>query len=374
MELLERFFSEYIVYTKIFQWISVNVDNKFLRYIEGFTRKFMDNAPYTQNDIDNGELDILMSKSDSLKIDRKPINSGTIALVFKGKLNNNDIAVKVLRTNIEYKLKCAIANIKFLLSILRYIPFINNLSLYELFDDICSKLLEQVDLTIESKNINKMYKILKPYKISKQPKAYEELCTKNVVVMDFIDGKTIYNIDESDRKEFANNFMTLNFHLILKKFIFHLDLHSGNVLFVKEDDKCKISILDMGMIKDVKYRESNLVFDLINFVFYRDSKGIADLISEYHDIVFKDKYDIVSITKSINIEMDNHFKKLEMYTIASDIIHVLKILKSHNCKISETFNIIVLSFISTLSIVSSLSDPKTVECLIKEKINFFKSY
>lgn len=374
MGIFDRLFSEYIVYTKIFQWISVNVDNPVLKYIDSFTRRFMNNAPYTDDDIDDNEIDRLMNLSselsDILKIDNKPINSGTIALVFKGTLNGKDIAVKILRTGIAKKLMSAIANIRFIIQCLNYIPFVNITN--DLFDDISGKLLEQVDLRIEFKNINMLYKVLRPYRISKQPQAYEKYCNENVVVMDFIHGTTIYDIDDSNRTEFANNFMTLNFHLILKKFIFHLDLHSGNVLFLIKDGKCKISLLDMGMVKIVNPRESNMVFDLMNFVFYRDGRGIANIIREYHDIIFRGKHDIEHISQSIEHEMEHHFKILEVYSVASDLLKVTKILKSHNCRISETFNIIILSFISTLSVVSALSDHKTVEGIIREKINLFR--
>lgn len=374
MGIFERIFSKYIVYTKIFQWISVNVDNPVLKYIEAFTRRFMDNAPYTDDDIDDDQIDHLMNLSseysDILKIENRPINSGTIALVFKGTLNGKDIAVKILRKGIVQKMMFAIANIRFIIRLLSYIPFMAITP--ELFDDISTKLREQVDLRIECQNINMMYKVLRPYRISKQPQAYEQYCNENVVVMDFIHGKTIYDIDDSHRAEFARNFMTLNFHLILKKFIFHLDLHSGNVLFVFEDDKCKISLLDMGMIKITKPRESNMIFDLMNFVFYRDGRGISNIIKEYHDIVFRGKHNIDYISQSIEREMENHFKTLEVYSVASDLLKVIKILKLHHCKLSETFNVIILSFISTLSVVSSLSDHKTVEGIIREKINLFR--
>ena len=104
-----------LLYVKFFQAIALN--NKFID--ENTNRKllkFTDNAPWTDDDIDENLL-LQLYFDYGLKTD-KPFKSGMISLVFKAYKDDQPIIIKVKRRNIESKLKDAIDNLLFFVNLI----------------------------------------------------------------------------------------------------------------------------------------------------------------------------------------------------------------------------------------------------------------
>ena len=115
-----------IVYIKIFQTISINsglFDNKTQDYLI----KYTDKVPYKQSEIDYQAIDYLKQH---MEISNLPINSGIFALVYKGKYNKKNVAIKILKKNIKNKLCNCIHNLELIFYMFTFIPNIKNLNLY----------------------------------------------------------------------------------------------------------------------------------------------------------------------------------------------------------------------------------------------------
>ena len=115
-----------ILYVKIFQAFALN--NNIIDYkINNTLTRFVDNAPWTNNEIDYKTLLILEDEHDVIfEKPLTPINSGMISLVFKGKSRNTGetIVVKIKRLNIEDNLKLAIGDLLVVLRWIMIIPYI----------------------------------------------------------------------------------------------------------------------------------------------------------------------------------------------------------------------------------------------------------
>lgn len=95
--LLNCFFSRYIIYTKILQWINFDCINFLGTDFNKFIRKFTDNAPYIDDDINYKSIQKLRNLGEkyNIEINKIPINSGTVSLVFEGYIVKDDQKIKL---------------------------------------------------------------------------------------------------------------------------------------------------------------------------------------------------------------------------------------------------------------------------------------
>ena len=368
--------SRYIVYTKIFQWITVNESSFIPNYVTEFFKMFTDNAPYINSDIDYIELenikDYALSINKNLTINITPINSGTISLVFKGTYEGEEIAIKVLRRNINEKILSAVSNIKFILQLLSMIPFINQFALSQTFDDISDTLLEQTDFIKELNNLKLIHISLKNYGLAKTTVPIEELCSKKSICMTFIKGLTVYDIPDKNRDFYTEAYIKLTSHMNYKKQVFHLDLHPGNILFVEESDKIKICLLDAGMITKLSNYETEFMYEISKAICTdSDFTNVYNILYEHSDKLF-----IFEGVKDILLRrLKKHMSKNDLFTdknpskLAADLSSLLRFSKNNNITICKGFNRLFLGFISFLGTFSLLDKNKQVFVNIKKYLD-----
>ena len=101
-----------------------------------------------------------------------PTNSGTVALVYKARLNGKPIIIKILRKNIYKTIETGINNLITVISLLNFISsffYDTNPSLLTIIKRNSKMLLEQTDLQQEIRNndifqpITNRYNIVVPY-------------------------------------------------------------------------------------------------------------------------------------------------------------------------------------------------------------------
>lgn len=376
---MKAFFSYFIVYTKILQWFVSESDNIFMKKLSEFTSQFNDNAPYIDSDIDCDKIEKLkmICKEEEIpfSIGKKPINSGTIAIVFKGKVGDQNVAIKILRRGIKHKLKNATDTLSFLVYIMSFIPYLNNISFKSEIECINKKLLSQTCFINEANNIKHMQKSLKKFKLAKQTKVIESLSDESVIVMDFIDGISmddIIKLSLDENIKYANCFLSNMFFLTFGKNTLHLDLHKGNFLFV-EDDICKISLLDMGMIFVVNAEESNLLYDTYMAI-YTDECDFLYIASNYKDSIISNYYgNEEKINNILKAKIPLLFKCKSSIAITRDMESFIIELKYNDLKLNNVFNNLILGFLSVLSVLV-IFETKGVNIsdLIKEKLNKIK--
>lgn len=265
-----------ILYVKVFQAIALNnsliddyTNNKLLR--------FTDNAPWTDDDILYEEL-IQLAKDEKLEINSSffiPINSGMISLVYKyyHKETKEPVIVKMKRRNIEIKLAGAIENLKACLYILSFMPIIKKYQIADVVKKNIDIIYHQTNFDEEVKNMKKMKLNCKNLKYVKIPYVNEEVTIKNpnFILMEYIDGLKINEIHESDYDGFANVVMKYGFVTTIVHGFTHGDMHSGNVLFIKDekDEKYpyKIGVLDFGIVYEIDSTYKNTLFDVFTEMF-----------------------------------------------------------------------------------------------------------
>lgn len=252
--IITRLAKQNILYVKIFQALALN--NNLIDDQNSLLR-FADNAPWAEKDIDYVTL-IQIEKDYHISIENnyKPINSGMISLVFKGinHKTNENIVIKMKRHNIEGLLNDGIEKILFCLYLLSFIPIINNYKVSEVIHNNIDLIRHQTNFALEIQNMQKMKHNCRRLKYIIIPQSFPEITEKypNVIVMEYIEGKTIHNVSSGENEIFAKLVFKFVMVTLFMNGVCHGDLHVGNILFINDSSdpkyKHKICILDFGII------------------------------------------------------------------------------------------------------------------------------
>ena len=286
--LTTRLSSINILYVKIFQAIASNnslIDEKTNNEL----LKFTDNAPWNFDDIRLFELIDICEKYDLAIKDgfECPINSGMISLVYKAfkRSDRTPVIIKMKRNNIENRLNDAIENLKTFMYLLSFIPIIHKYQISNVITKNIEIIRHQTNFNEEVDNINKIKNNCKNLKYVKIPEVYLDATNENpnFILMEYIDGKKISEIAEEDYYAFSKVVLKFGLLTTVVHGAAHGDLHSGNILFIKdEDDKKyphKIGVIDFGIIYDIDPTYKIMLSEFFINVFERTARESIVLIA-----------------------------------------------------------------------------------------------
>ncbi|MDA9072674.1 AarF/UbiB family protein [bacterium] len=274
-----------ILYVKMFQAIALNnklidetINNKLLR--------FTDNVPWDYSDVNLSEI-VEISKKFDLTLRQGyeiPINSGMISLVFKAykkDATQTPVILKIKRTNIEEKLNDAIDNLLFSLYVLSFIPIFDKIQLANLINENIEIVRHQTNFLEEIENMSRMKhncRNLKYVKIPYSDRAVTEQFP-NCILMEFIEGLKINQLQKEDCCDFAKQVVKFGVVTTLVHGVAHADLHSGNILFIKDKNDVKyphkIGVIDFGIIHEIDQLFKETLFNVFTPIFTSQPRETA---------------------------------------------------------------------------------------------------
>lgn len=295
--LTHRLASVNMLYVKIFQAFALN--NSFIdETTNNQLLKFTDNAPWCHYDIDYSQLFTVADKC-GLHVntwDFFPINSGMISVVFKlqrkiqpghyNNANNNDtdnqyMIVKMKRKNIRQHLDEAIENLLFLVTLFDLIPWFRIFKISDVVQRNIDTISNQIDFKNEINNMELIRENCKNLKYVKIPSVKHEITElfPDVIVMEYIDGMKINQLDEMDYRDFAKQVIKFGIVTTTVHGVTHGDLHAGNILFIKDDQDVKyphkLGIIDFGIVHKVDSGFRDILFDIFLNMFSETSRNSA---------------------------------------------------------------------------------------------------
>jgi predicted unusual protein kinase regulating ubiquinone biosynthesis (AarF/ABC1/UbiB family) len=295
----KRLASINMMYVKIFQAFATN-RNIVSPELNDFFSKYTDNVNYTDDEYDIDELKELETRSiecapyQQLRIlnDYRPIKSGLMSLIFKGVIGSEDVVIKYLRKNINKNFTSSMNNLVVFAKLTRYVPYLRTLNVESLILQNIVCLKDQVDFRKELANIILYYRHWHKYEYVKIPKPYPEF-TENInpdtIVMEYVHGMKINDIDPEDNDEFGKVLASFNAKAAFCTSFYHGDLHPGNILFIKNtyglasESKSvppihQICILDFGIIGHLSRCDQELLFRATKFMYKRKFDKIINII------------------------------------------------------------------------------------------------
>ena len=387
IRLAEELADKNIFFTKIFQGISNNANNKLMnKELFNYFINYTDNVKYDENEIDYKGLFELISiairNGDELVIHggvrSEPIKSGVIAIVYKAMLNGKPVVIKYQRKNIVEKFDKSMKELELLVHITKKLPYLCNLNVCDIFEENREIMTGQLDFTNEVDNIQVFYEKFKDVKDICIPHVYSYFteANPNAIIMDYIEGARLENICTEDKDEYSKILSKFNIKSVFYDSIYHADLHSGNIIFMKEpcdtntstntEYTLKIGVIDYGIIGKLTREEQNIFFNFFKILVSRNYEKLAKYIVTYlseplekgekgekhvkiNEKLIKDIYNICYNTLSVK----------QIFFGGEEIYEVNKILKTEGLTFSKFFCKIELAIAISENVCNSLCKDKT---------------
>jgi len=217
------------------------------------------------------------------KFTEEPLAAASVAQVYRAVYKSKDVIVKVIRPDIEKNVAIDIKTLKSVLNLLK-IFFPQNKSIQSIsvvLREFSVTIYEEMDLIHEAKNIKEFGKIAKELDFIIIPETYQELTSKNILVMDFHKGVKITNFKKLKEtglqpKKIIDKLIEFYIYQSLITGIVHADPHPGNILVNEEG---KIVMLDFGLVIHISEETKQ---NLIKAVLAGVKEDISGIIDAYY--------------------------------------------------------------------------------------------
>lgn len=252
------------LYVKVFQ--SLAGSSGFLNQtVQDYLTTFSDSVPFSGDD---ERYDYLREKLayisglhpglEVTELSHTPIHSGTISLVYSGKIGTDDVVIKCVRRGVYANMVRAIEEAEYIISVIDQIPSIKCLGLPNVLNENKMSLLEQTSMRHELDNLVDLRKCLDGRDYIVTPKPYPEFTNiyDDILVMKRLSGRCVEEIRDDEKEDYGLLLAQQAVDAILNDGIYHADLHRGNILFMTDDldsentpkTKKMIGILDFGIM------------------------------------------------------------------------------------------------------------------------------
>jgi len=287
-----------VVYIKLAQMLATqNFGNLFTENDRQMLSSICDNC----NPISYEEIEEILKQEYGTNlenifsfIEKKPVGSASVSQVHRATLKTGEeVAIKIKRKDITRTIDDDIKRIRKIVH--RFGKFVNfsNFTGGDHALDLYLEWIEQeTDFTHEKENI-KIYqnfadnvngKVNGTKKI-KVPKLYEDYCTDNVIVMEFVKTQTVNKLELTDENKgkittALNSYIRSSFWAMFndKPIVFHGDPHSGNICI---DEAGNICFLDMGLLCALSDSDAKLCRKFFLTAYSGNYEKLYDMLVSY---------------------------------------------------------------------------------------------
>lgn len=294
-----------------------------------------------------------------LIFDDTPVGSASIGQVHRAMLHTGeDVAVKVQRPNIEKTVRTDLEILRHLAVLAESnLEWARQYQVTDMIEEFSDALINELDYTIEARNVERIGKTHKEDDDIKIPEIYWDYSTKNVMVMDYIKGTSINNlvkIDEMnlDRSKIAEKLANAIFKQVFEEGYFHGDPHPGNVSVL---DDGTLVFLDFGMVGRLTSELKNNFGSLLISLMRKDSSGVVKAIVKMG--VVPGDVSMSDLNREAEIMQDKYYDiPLSQLNFSDAVNDLFGIANKYKIKLPQDFTILAKTLLTLESVVSQL-DP-----------------
>ncbi|TAK92962.1 AarF/ABC1/UbiB kinase family protein, partial [Patescibacteria group bacterium] len=198
-------------------------------------------------------------------IEPECIASASIGQVYRAALKNGEkVVIKVQRPGIESKIQLDLYLMKYIAKMaVKEYPGLDAVDIVGFVEEFGITIMMEMDYFNEASNAVRFEEIFRDVPYCKIPKVYMDISTKNILVLEFVEGFTPDQPDEMkavgiDLKVVADNGTHIILKMILEHGFFQADPHAGNI-FVRPDNS--LAVVDFGMVGVLKPTHMNFLAD-----------------------------------------------------------------------------------------------------------------
>ena len=208
-------------------------------------------------------------------IDTRPIASGSIAQVYRARMNGVDVAVKVRHPNVKEQIELDFILMKAFARFIESLPGFSWLNLAESMAQFSETISAQTSLDIEGKHLVLFNRHFKRWSDTAFPRPY--VLTESVLIESFEKGLSVATYaDNAKRKGGGGAVMAsdiahfivcrgedIYLKMLLQDNLMHADLHPGNILVQEGGGGDKVAAIDDKSIRKIVLVDAGMVAELL---------------------------------------------------------------------------------------------------------------
>ncbi len=310
-----------------------------LKKLQGDLKPF---SHYIAKKIIDDENDNFFDES-LASFDENPIASASVAQVHTGTLKDGKkIAIKILKPNIHNQLFKDFTFFYWAARFLEFcIPNVRRLKLSKNVEVLSEVSLNELDLTLEASAADELAENFKGHPNYKVPKIYWEFTTKNMLVLEFIEGIRIDDLESLNAakhniKKITEVGTEVFFLQVFRDGFFHGDMHPGNILI---DKKGALVPIDFGIMGRLSNKDRQFLALLLTYLLNKNYKKVVELHNEANMLGKDISHDHLSqAIRAISTPILN--KPIGEVSLAKLLGQILSLSKKFNIEVQPQFTLL----------------------------------
>ena len=265
-------------------------------------------------------------------VEKYPIGSASIAQVHRAILkdNNKTVVLKIKRTGIDEKMKTDLELFEKAIKTLHLNKIFKIMDLSLVLEQIYKTTKEELDFNIETNHIIEFRNNNKYEDYVSCPFVYKKICTLNVIVMEYVEG---YKINDVDSLKYNNYSLELLGDILSHNYIkqalddgfFHADPHPDNII-INENG---IVYLDFGMMGRLNEKNKQLLKKCIRAIVTKDYKEVSRILVDMSTAL--DEVNYTNLENNVTSILEEYASLgLNEIRASSFITDMFKMLRSNN--------------------------------------------
>jgi ubiquinone biosynthesis protein len=214
--------------------------------------------------------------------DWQPVAAASIGQVYRAQLpDGSSVVVKVQRPGIDESVLVDLSVLEELGHVIETrTSWGREYRVEDLVAEFSARLREELDYRIEARNAHAIALTMPVDARIRVPYVYEELSTSRVLVMEWLDGRSVREVDWgdtriADRVKLADSLLRTFLEQMLQEGVFHADPHPGNVMLLADGH---LALIDFGAAGRLDPVQQAALRDLMAGVSRRDADAVVQAV------------------------------------------------------------------------------------------------
>jgi ubiquinone biosynthesis protein len=221
------------------------------------------------------------------EFDEEPVASASIAQVYRAKIGDSDVAVKVLRPKVERIIRTDLNLLGIFLPLGAKLLRAKGFDAKDFLNELSTMLMGELDMRREALHIERFRHIFREWDSVKIPKVFWEYTTKDVLVMEFVEGEEVSShptLSKDEARKYANLIAKSFLKMVYIDGFFHADPHSANILILGD----RIAYLDFGAVGRLREDLKIDSFEMFYAVYKEDTEKAVNTLLRLAGVSGKD--------------------------------------------------------------------------------------
>jgi predicted unusual protein kinase regulating ubiquinone biosynthesis (AarF/ABC1/UbiB family) len=210
------------------------------------------------------------------RFDREPVAAASLGQVHRARWRGRDVAVKVLRPNVEALVEADLRAARRILGwIARYWDNVHVRGTRAVIDEFSDRVHEEMDFRLEAEHGAEIGRNFAANDRVHVPAVVHDLTRRRVLVMEFVEGTRIDRLDAStvDVDSLVATLVEIYVQMMLVDGLFHADPHPGNLMLGRDG---RLVLLDFGMVVHVPEPTRRTLMRTVLAAIRRSAAGVAE--------------------------------------------------------------------------------------------------